>query len=327
MRNEMISVIVPIYNVASYLPRCIESLLDQTYDNIEIVLVDDCSTDESAVIAKEYAQKHPKKCRFIQREKNGGLSAARNTGLEFAAGNWISFVDSDDWVSPDYLSILYDSSEVGTEIIANTVWVLAYSDGTEKIQDECNFVNTSSPKSDKVAYLPVAACMKLYKRDCFSVIRFPEDIFRSEDIGTIVPIISRCDKISVVHYPIYFYFQREGSLSNSNYKNADISFYPRTINRMIELSENGLEKELEYRAVSELMYGMVMVMVRSHYPRSEICQHIRTFNEWFPCWQENPYISKLPLAKRIFIKFVQMRCVSAVKLLILLWDIKCALKK
>ena len=101
--QEKVSVIVPIYNVEKYLRRCVDSLVRQVHKNIEILLIDDCSTDESSVIAREYAAKYPQLCHYIQRDENGGLSAARNTGIEASTGKWLAFVDSDDWVTEDYV--------------------------------------------------------------------------------------------------------------------------------------------------------------------------------------------------------------------------------
>lgn len=102
--NPLISVIVPVYNVERYLPRCIESILAQTYTNFELILVDDGTPDRSGVICDGYANEDPR-IRVIHKE-NGGVSAARNVGIEEAVGEWITFIDSDDWVSKDYLAVL-----------------------------------------------------------------------------------------------------------------------------------------------------------------------------------------------------------------------------
>ena len=98
-QKPLISVIVPVYNVAAWLPRCVDSILAQTYENLEILLVDDGSTDGSGNICEEYAKKDTR-IRVLHKE-NGGLSSARNAGLDAAAGAYIGFVDSDDWIAPE----------------------------------------------------------------------------------------------------------------------------------------------------------------------------------------------------------------------------------
>ena len=100
MRNSIISVIIPVYNVEKYLSRCIESVLNQTYRNLEIIIVDDGSTDDSLNICRRY-EKKDKRIKVIHQD-NGGLSSARNKGLMNSTGEYISFVDSDDWLHPDF---------------------------------------------------------------------------------------------------------------------------------------------------------------------------------------------------------------------------------
>lgn len=108
-KNEKITVIVPVYNVEKYLAECIESLLEQTYQNFELILIDDCSPDRSGIVCDQFAEKDPR-IRVIHKEKNEGLSAARNTGVQMATGSYMCFVDSDDILMPDFLRILYENA-------------------------------------------------------------------------------------------------------------------------------------------------------------------------------------------------------------------------
>lgn len=322
--QEKVSIIVPIYNVEKYLRRCVDSLVKQVYKNIEILLIDDCSTDGSVVIAKEYVERYPQLCRLFRREKNGGLSAARNTGIEISTGKWLSFVDSDDWVTKDYISTMYDIvlKDQPDMVSCNSYYMAAYDTG--KIS-EIHFVSglsTHSSHKEKVARLRFSATSQLFKKELFlrANIKFPEDILRCEDISTIVPLYTMTEKISIINKPIYYYFQRKGSLSNQNSKNIDICFYPKTIERMFYLSSSGLEKELEFRAISEMMYGMVMIMVRSGKTKNDIVNHIDLFNSKFPEWKLNPYLRYLPKAKRIFIYSAETKNYIFLKMLIWGWD-------
>lgn len=322
--QDKISIIVPIYNVEQYLKRCINSLINQTYQNIEILLVDDCSTDKGAIIAKKYAEKFPCICRFIQREKNGGLSAARNTGIRESTGEWLTFVDSDDWVDKDYLSIMYKTAQQDeADIVMSNVY---YYYSKNNYKEVCPFGNltTKSSHKEKIALCRSYAASRLFKKRLFieKKILFPEDIWRSEDIATIIPILCSTEKISLVKQPLYYYFQRMSSLSNKNDKSIDISFYPKAIERMLQLSDSKFKKELEFRAISELMYGMVMIMIRSEKSNKEICNHINKFNENFPKWKKNAYLNYLAKGKRIFIFCADKKQIILLKMLIRIWDVK-----
>lgn len=109
MKNQLITVIVPVYNVEAYLDDCIQSVLNQEYENFELILVDDCSVDRSGDICDEYARKDSR-VRVIHKTRNEGLSCARNTGVELSQGSYLCFVDSDDCILPGYLRVLYDNA-------------------------------------------------------------------------------------------------------------------------------------------------------------------------------------------------------------------------
>lgn len=326
--QERVSVIVPIYNVEPYLKQCLDSLLAQVHENLEVLLVDDCSTDRSAAIAKEYAQTHSERFRFIQREENGGLSAARNTGMAAATGDWLAFVDSDDWVTENYISAMYAVAQKDHADIVMSSLYYYYPDGKCKEMSPFGGLTTQSSHQEKVALSRPYACTKLFRRSLIvgNNIAFPENIKRSEDIPTIIPLLCATEHISILSQPLYYYLQRTTSLSNQNYQGMDLSFYPQVINKMFALSPSGFEKELEFRATSDLMYGMIMLMVRSKKPKLDIMQQIGSFNQEFPKWQLNPYLARLPRGKRIFIWFAAHKQLWVLKALIAAWDIKQILK-
>lgn len=318
MENK-VSIIVPIYNVEEYLERCLASLVIQEYKNIEIIMVDDCSTDKSADIAKKYANNYPNICVFIQRDKNGGLSAARNSGISEAIGEWLAFVDSDDWVDVNYISdMINEVEESNVDVVVNESWYTFSGANDVKLINE--LVNKKMTHKHMIALLRFSATRALFKRDLFSDVLFPEDIKRCEDLSTIVPIYTKAKKISVINKPSYYYYQRLTSLSNQNQKNADVSFYPKTVERMYQMSESGYDKELEFRAISELMYGMIMIMVRSGRRKDEIKKQVKIFNEKYEQWKKNPYLGYLPKGKLIFIKNANR--LFMLKIFIKMWDIK-----
>ena len=321
---ELVSVIVPIYNVGEYLPRCVDSLVAQTYPELEILLVDDCSTDNSLQVAQEYAQRYPGKCRLVQRPHNGGLSAARNSGIAAASGQWLTFVDSDDWVTPDYVQTLMETAAAeSADVVLSGIYSYYSNDNCHEVSPFGD-LTTQSPRGEIVALSRSYACTRLFRKELFvdHGILFPEDIRRAEDMATIIPIMTRAKKIAIVRKPMYYYFQRPASISNQNFDKVDVSFYPKTVKRMTELSAPGFETELEYRAISELMYGMVTIMLRAKYSKKEILAHVDAFCTAHPDWQNNPYLPEMEGGKRIFVKFAGKRQYAALKLLIMAWDLK-----
>lgn len=326
--GDLVSVIVPIYNVEQYLEKCVDSLLAQRHENLEILLVDDGSKDSSLQIARRYAQAHPEKCRLIQREKNGGLSAARNTGLDHATGDWLAFLDSDDWVTEDYISAMYEAAvKDGADIVMSSLYYY-YPDGKTVKFSPFSDLKTEDSHKLKVALCKPYANTRLYRRAFLeeNQFRFPTDIRRSEDIAAIVPLFTKTEKISIVDKPMYYYLQRAASLSNQNQKDMDLSFYPKCLKAMNDGAAPGFETELEFRTVSELVYGMTMLMLRSGKGTGEIRAHLDSVDRTYPNWMNNPYLHRLPRAKRMFMSAAGKRQFALLRLFIFAWDVKLMIK-
>lgn len=324
MQPDKVSLIVPIYNVAPYLPRCLDSLDAQTYENLEILLVDDCSTDGGDVIAKEYAQQRPQRFRFIRRAENGGLSAARNTALEYADGEWLAFADSDDWLDPEYISAMHEVAvRDGADIVMSS-WYHYFPDtGQLAVISPFLDLTTKSSQGEKVAYSEPSATARLFRRSLFdeSGLRFPTNVRRAAEQGIIIPLLTRTDKISILDRPLYYYYQRKNSNSKQYGRGVDVSFFPITVRNVEENACAGFESELEYRAIADILYGMVMIMVRSGRPRREIVREVDRFVKEHPNWKKNPYLPRMPRAKRIFAAFAGMKFTLALRLFVFAWDV------
>ncbi len=301
--NEKVSIIISVYNVENYLRRCIDSLLAQSYQNIEILMIDDCSSDNSGNIAKEYSQKYPDRCVYIKQAQNKGAASARNTGIEKSQGEWLSFVDSDDWVHQDFIKEMLEAA-INTQadfVVCDLFY--SYNNGTHKEANTLSTLTAVSSHKDKVAFLRNHACTRLIRKSFFiqSGLRFPEDIRRGEDIAVMVPLMTKTNKIGILNKALYYYYQRENSVSNKN-TDIDLSFYPKVIALIRENSDNGFETELEYHYIQELMYGMNMLMIKDHRTTKEIKKNIKDFTRQYPNWKNNPYLKNCNRFKRLFIK-------------------------
>lgn len=233
--KEKISIIVPIYNVEKYLEECVESLIHQTYKNIEIILVDDESTDLSGKIADNYLKVDNRI--KVYHKKNGGLSDARNYGINKATGRFISFVDSDDIVEPDFILTLYENLKKNMVRISACGICRYYDNGT---RIEYNYQNIEKKYSKEEAhkylnilgYFNVSSCNKLFDIKLFKNIKFPLRK-KSEDMYVMYRLIEEANGIYYSSKTKYLYRQREGSITNNNNINYDsiyaaeeaISFY------------------------------------------------------------------------------------------------------
>lgn len=214
--NDLISVIVPIYNVEKYLHRCVDSILNQTYKNLEIILVDDGSTDSSPQICDEYAQKDNRV--IVIHKQNGGLSSARNAGLDIANGDYIGFVDSDDFIDPDMYQSLINVISTKNNTISNVMYVRSYISGETKPSIVPHTINEDISAEKYLEELllhvgDVSVCTKLFPKDVIGNSRFTEGIL-NEDLIFMMNIIPQIQTIKFVGQVGYYYFVREKSISS-----------------------------------------------------------------------------------------------------------------
>ncbi len=217
VQTPAISVIVPVYNVESYLPECLDSLLAQSFGDFEIVVVDDGSTDGSVRIVESYATDHPDRIRAF-RKPNGGLSDARNYGLDRAVGAYLAFVDGDDTVMPRMLELMHERAMMsGADLVI--CGIENYSDGDDRgvyfpEPDMSVFGHSLAEESRLLYRVDASACNKLYSRGLFerSGIRFHVGL-RFEDVPTTYRLLPCANRVEKVDEPLYRYrHDREGSI-------------------------------------------------------------------------------------------------------------------
>ena len=218
-----ISVIVPVYKVEKYLKRCIDSILNQTFKDFDLILVDDGSPDNCPNICDEYAKKDTRI--FVIHKENGGLSDARNTGIEWALKNsnseWLTFIDSDDWVHFQYLDILYN--------VVLKYDVLISSCAMKRVKEDLDEENDIKEYRVELASLEslvmrgftydefniAVACGRLYKKELWREIRFPFGRLH-EDEFTTHKLLCFCKKIAVISEKLYFYFQNDNGIMGTS---------------------------------------------------------------------------------------------------------------
>ena len=242
--SELVSVIVPIYNVEEYLEKCVDSILAQSYKNIEVILVDDGSPDKCGDICDKYKEKDARI--KVLHKQNGGLSDARNAGIEMADGNYIMFIDSDDYIQNNMIETLYSRIKKDNSDIAQCNFLIVYdednseqSNGNMPFDDEVITSDEALERlfSEDYWYL-VTACNKLYKRHLFSEIRFPYSKYHEDEFVAHL-IIEKCNLISLVKEPLYYYYQRNTSIMGSTFNIRNLDGAEAFLNRSDMLTKKG----------------------------------------------------------------------------------------
>ncbi len=260
-KKRLISVIIPVYNTAKYLPRCLDSVLNNTYDQFEVICIDDGSTDESGTVLNSYAQ-NDHRIHIITQE-NKGAAAARNAGLDKASGDYISFIDSDDWVHLQYFEILLSTAErfhadITACDMANTLTENCTALQKTKLnitdldrKDYLIFKGKRAVTGKKITGNGVP--FKLYRADLLKNVRFQQKI-NIEDLPFCLEAVSTTEDICCVYIPfkIYYYDRHGNTLStkltlNDQYQMA-VYYYDQGV--------DAAEKHQDYRAYAYLLHAM-----------------------------------------------------------------------
>ncbi len=288
MDKKLISIIVPVYNIEEYLPRCIESILNQTYTNLELILVNDGSTDNSGRICDEYATKDQRV--FVIHKKNGGSSSARNAGIKEAKGEYLGFVDSDDYIENTmYEKMVNAVKDTGANIIQ--VARDEIDENGNLMQDVCKMpdeiVEYNAEEFLKELLLHIgdcSFCTKLLKRDLFFDEQFPEGVL-NEDFHLLVKMLCRGEGVVSLPYCGYHVFYRIGSNTRKkdkndfsrvyadNVDNADM-VYELVCKNYPFLTKIALRFGL-YQRMDYLLHIPIVLMTKENVQYKNICKFVR----------------------------------------------------
>lgn len=258
--NYKISVIIPVYNIAEYLPQCLDSVINQTHKNLEIIVVDDGSTDNSGNVIDEYAKKDN---RIVKISKNNsGVSDTRNKGIDIATGDYIGFVDGDDYIEPEMYEFLlnnalkYDAdiSHCGYQMVFPSHIDYYYNTGEIIIQDNKKGI-IDLLEGQRIEPSP---CNKLYKRDIVKDIRMPLDIRINEDYFFNVMVFANAKKSVFEDKPLYHYILRKNSATTSSINEHKIFDCEIVRERIVEYFKN--DNEIYKIAVNNLLRSQINIM-------------------------------------------------------------------
>lgn len=300
-----VSVIVPIYNVEKYLEKCINSLLSQTLEDIQIILVNDGSKDNSGNIAKECEKNNKNRIIYVEKE-NGGLSDARNYGLKYATGDFIAFLDSDDYIEKNAYEEMYNKAieENADYVECDFIWEFPNKIRVDKQYPYKN-------KKEMLSFVRVVAWNKLIKRQLITDnnLEFPKGL-RYEDVEFTYKLIPFINKFAYVDKPFIHYVQREGSIANvQNERTAEIFT---VLDNVIEFykKNNIYEKyrdELEYNYARYLLCSSLkrMCKIKAKTIREKLLtESWERLNLNFPNWKGNVILKTVNIGKNKYMRTV-----------------------
>ena len=295
--SELITVIIPVYNVEKYISKCIDSVLGQTYDNLEVILIDDGSTDNSGIICDGYAQKNDNV--IVIHKQNGGLSSARNAGMKILHGKYVMFLDSDDWIEKETVRCLFELIRSNDADMAAVRFNPVYSDDSENKADNTNGISVFN-KEEALAtflfngYLSPCACGKLWRVKDWEGITFPEGkLF--EDQFTIYKVLERIEKSILSDNKYYNYLKRENSIGHSAFSQKTYDLYE-AINTEYKYLSSNYPSIISSLNVALVTWEIVFVnmMLRSNAQDDKIIKKIRMdARRYFDECKKSKYISKI----------------------------------
>lgn len=299
-----VSIIVPVYNVEKYIERCLNSLVNQTLKDIEIIIVNDGSADGSKGIIQKYLNKY-KNIVYLEKE-NGGLSSARNYGIPYAKGEYIGFVDSDDYVELTMYEKMYNKAieEKSDMVECDFIW-----EYPNKKREDIGKMYSS--KKEAIVEARVVAWNKIIKKDIIekTKITFPEGL-RYEDIEFFYKIVPYLDKISFVKETLVHYVQRESSIANTqNERTGEIfKIWENVLNYYIENNIfNEYRSELEYSYTRILLCSSLkrITKVKDKKVRKALIKLTwQNLNKKFPQWKQNKYLNSTKSFKNLYLKSI-----------------------
>ena len=263
-----LSIIVPVYNVLPYIRPCLDSLVGQTMEDYEIILIDDGSTDGTAQVLAEYATRYPEKI-VLKRVENGGQGRARNIAIDMAQGDYLGFIDSDDWIDATMYEKLWKrAEETGADVVVCD-WLKKYSDGREQI--------LSAKVQDHWISAAGSACNKIFRRSLVGDTRFPVGLWY-EDFYFSAILLLKAKGIEYLGEPLYFYRQSQSSTmrNNNSAKNLDML----TILDMLEeyMLPHGFRDELDFFIINHVLIDSINRVYRQKTPdRNQVLSRLRGY--------------------------------------------------
>lgn len=315
-----VSVIVPVYNVEKFIDKCLNSLVNQTLKEIEIIVVNDGSPDNSQKIIDKYVKKYPEKVQSFIKE-NGGQGSARNYGLKKASGEYIGYVDSDDFVEKDMYKKLYNKAKENNYDIVVCGNYNVSEDYQNKNIDA--FINNYNTDLENIFFGKMAVWNKIYKRDILikNKLEFKEKVWY-EDLAFTLKAIMNSNTFAFIDEPLYDYLIREGSTMNNSNVQRNLEILDAFNDILSYIQHNKKEEyfsKIEFLAIDHIYISAIVRVLKAEaddkVKRETINKLLDYMNKKFPNYKNNKYINTLSKNRKIIYKLINIKMYGLINLI------------
>ena len=320
MSKYKVSIIVPVYGVEKYIDKCLDSLVKQSLKEIEIIVVNDGTKDNSQKIIDKYVKKYPDKIKSYIKE-NGGQGSARNYGLKKAMGEYIGYVDSDDFVEKDMYKKLYNKAiENDYDIVVCGNYNVSEDYKTKNIDTFTNYYNTDL---ENLFFGKMAVWNKIYKRDILikNKLEFKEKVWY-EDLAFTLKTVMNSNTFAFIDEPLYDYLIREGSTMNNSNVQRNLEILDAFNDILSYIKHNKKEEyfsKIEFLAIDHIYISAIVRVLKAEaddkVKRETINKLIDYMNKKFPNYKNNKYINSLSKKRKIIYKLINMKMYGLINLI------------
>ena len=310
-----ISVIIPCYNAACFITKCLDALERQTFTDFDVIVVDDCSTDETFSVVEKYATKSSCAITLLKNDVNSGPALSRNRGVESSNSEFVTFCDSDDWYADNFLETLITSIQENNADIAFCGYNVIDDSGNIECRRLEGFRFSTNVKEALTLDID-SLCMLMVKREIIHNCPFP-NIRNGEDMAVIPILLCRCQRFCLISDCLYFYYTRSNSASNSiSIKVVDS--LEESFKFVKEQLTNDYYSECEYIGLKNWLYAGMITLFTVSYDLKKARSIIQEFEINFPNWRRNPNINNLALYKKVVLLCCRFRLFFVIRIVAIL---------
>lgn len=308
IKNPKVTVIIPCYNGFRYASECLDALSKQTFRDFKVIVIDDCSTDDSY---EQFAQ-FSRQCSFelcvIRNDRNRGPGYSRHRGVQMATSEWIAFCDCDDAYDLHFLECMHSRAQETTSDLVMCDFSYVFSTGKQKEAQSLGYLNSNSDKRTILASAGMSLCTLFLRRSCFDGIEFPE-IYHGEDAAVVPQLIANAQRVYVEKQSLYNYNVRNDSASNQFSEQTSNEFmlaFSTVEHALVDTYHN----EVCNIGNNMVLYGVTLIMLKSKRSREDIISIIDEFEKKYPKWHKNLYFHTIRTSKRIYLWFLRYRLLN-----------------
>lgn len=306
-----LSVIIPCYNASPYIMRCLDSLYKQDFSDFEIIVVDDCSTDDTFAVLSKASEQSPIKITTLRNEQNSGPAYSRRAAAQVCQSEYLAFCDADDWYDTNYLKLAVDSLNASPAdmVIMGYKTVLSSKRSVKHHISQKDILNAN--KEDAFASGVSSLCAVVLKRELF--FQVPHlDIRNGEDMAIIPPMIALADRINILNGCPYNYLCRQGSASGTANEKVVESLLL-SFEHIQKHTPKQYSNYVEYMGIIIVLYGSLLCLFKYSYDTKKAREIIDGFALQYPNWQQNVFLQRLPKFKKVFLKATSLHSFPTLK--------------